>query len=177
MFIRRALQRAGIGPHMLGPRLGDLMKRPAIIVLAMAALTAPGAMAVAQQPATPQLPTPSQPGGYIPVLPGYWEYSTKVFGIGKAQRRCLKAEEVEDFLTKPCNRHYTCVYPTKQVGNGKLLLQGYWQNKEGKRATVKATGAYQAKAFHINASGSAIGGIPFVASMDAKWLGETCPGA
>jgi hypothetical protein len=141
------------------------MKRSAIIILALAALAAPAASSVAQ----------AQQPSSTPILPGYWEYTTRVLGFGPAKKKCLKADEVEDFLSKPCNRHYTCVYPTKQVGGGKLVLDGYWQNKEGQRAKVKATGTYQAKAFSIKANGSAIGGIPFVASMEAKWLSAECP--
>ena len=146
------------------------MKRQLIIALTLAALTAPvGAAAVA----APQ-ETASESGG-TSILPGYWEYSAKLFGVGKLQRKCLQRDEVEDFLTRPCNRHYTCVYPTKQVGGGKLKLDGYWQNKEGKRATVHASGDYRPKSFNIKANGKAIGGIPFVASMDAKWLAAECP--
>jgi hypothetical protein len=110
-----------------------------------------------------------------PILPGYWSYTARLYGVPQTKKRCIKAEEAEDFLTRPCNRHHTCVYPTKQVGNGKLLLDGYWQNKEGQRARVHASGVYEPKSFSIKANGSAIGGIPFLASMDAKWLSADCP--
>lgn len=146
------------------------MKRTAIVLAALIGLVGAGAGAAA-----------AQPGGgdkgqtATPILPGYWEYTTRVFGIGQSKRKCLQADEVEDFLTRPCNRHYTCVYPTKQVGGGKLLLDGYWQNKEGKRAKVHASGNYQPRAFSLKANGSAIGGLPFVASMDAKWISAECP--
>ena len=150
------------------------MKRSTLTLLIAIALTAP-ALTSSAQPA----PTPGQGQAAsetaTPILPGYWEYSTKLFGIGSSKRKCLKADEVEDFLTKPCNRHYTCVYPTKQVGAGKLLLDGYWQSKEGKRAKVHASGAYQPRSFQIKANGTAIGGIPFMATMNAKWLAAECP--
>jgi hypothetical protein len=148
------------------------MKTALATAFAAAALIAPPLAAPAlAQPAAPQAGPPTT----TTILPGYWEYSTKILGFGPAKKKCLKAEEVEDFLSKPCNRHYTCVYPTKHVGGGKLLLDGYWQNKEGKRAKVHATGTYQPKSFSIRANGTAIGGIPFLASMDAKWLGAECP--
>ena len=149
--------------------------------LVLATLVSAAAMSVsaAGAQAATQAPPPAQGGAASApqtlILPGYWEYSTKVLGIGPAKKKCLKAEEVDDFLSRPCNRHYTCVYPTKQIGNGKLLLDGYWQNKEGKRAKVHASGTYQPKSFSIRANGTAIGGIPFLASMDAKWLGADCP--
>ena len=147
--------------------------KKSLALLAAAVLIGAGGVAIAQNGQTGQ--SVAAPASPI-INPGYWDYTTRMLGIPvDHKKRCLKADEVEDFLTKPCNRHYTCVYPTKQVSNGKLLLEGYWQNKEGKRATVKANGTYQPKAFSIKASGSAIGGIPFMASMDAKWLGAQCP--
>jgi hypothetical protein len=154
--------------------LGDEMKRTAISLLVASALAAPAMTATAQPAQTPSQGAAAAEAA-TPILPGYWEYSTKVLGIGSKKKKCLGADEVEDFLTRPCNRHHTCVYPTKEVGGGKLRLDGYWQNKEGKRAKVRASGVYQPKAFTINASGTAIGGIPFRATMDAKWLGAECP--
>jgi hypothetical protein len=150
------------------------MKRTAISLLIATALAAPATLATAQNAPTPRQGAAAAEAA-TPILPGYWEYSTKVFGIGSSKKKCLKEDQVEDFLTRPCNRHHTCVYPTKQVGGGKLTLDGYWQNKEGKRAKVRASGVYQPKAFTINASGTAIGGIPFRAVMDAKWLSAECP--
>ena len=149
-----------------------LMKTALFPVLAALALAAPAAVGAAatQQPApTASAPTTS------PILPGYWSYTARLYGVPSTKKRCIKAEEAEDFLTRPCNRHHTCVYPTKQVGNGRLLLDGYWQNKDGQRAKVHATGTYEAKSFSIKANGSAIGGVPFLASMDARWLAADCP--
>ena len=148
-----------------------VMKTALSIVLAAAALVAPAAAPrAAVQQSSPSASAPS-----TPILPGYWSYTARLYGVPSTKKRCIKAEEAEDFLTKPCNRHHTCVYPTKKVGDGKLLLDGYWQNKEGQRAKVHATGVYEPKSFSIKANGSAIGGVPFLASMDAKWLGAECP--
>lgn len=110
------------------------------------------------------------------ILPGYWEYKTKVLGLTvDNKKKCLKAEEVEDFLTKPCNRHHTCVYPVKEIGDGKLLLDGYWQDKKGRRAKVHATGVYEPKSFSVQARGTSTQGIPIGATLEAKWLSATCP--
>src|SRR4051812_48536866 len=146
------------------------MKTALITLLTAAALAAPAAAprAAVQQPAANTAASP-------PILPGYWTYTARLYGVPSTKKKCLKAEEAEDFLTRPCNRHHTCVYPTKKVGDGKLLLDGYWQNKDGQRARVHATGTYEPKSFSIKANGSAIGGVPFLASMDAKWLGAECP--
>jgi hypothetical protein len=148
-----------------------VMKTALVTLLTAAALAAPvtAPRAAALQPSAPA--AEKQP----PILPGYWSYTARLYGVPQTKKRCIKAEEAEDFLTRPCNRHHTCVYPTKQVGNGKLLLDGYWQNQEGQRAKVDASGTYEPKSFSIKANGSAIGGIPFLASMDAKWLGADCP--
>ena len=46
-----------------------------------------------------------------PILPGLWKYSAKVlFGLAEVEggRRCLKAEEVEQFIAFPGNRQYKC---------------------------------------------------------------------
>lgn len=141
------------------------MNRTILIALAAMALTAP-AVHAAQAPAAATA---------TPILPGYWEYTARLYGIPQTKKKCLKPDEVEDFLTRPCNRHYTCVYPTKKVTAGKLLLDGYWQAKNGQRAKVHATGVFEPRSFAIKANGSAIGGVPFLASMDARWLAAACP--
>ena len=143
------------------------MKR-ALIALAALAAAAVAAVAIAQPVA--------QPAAETTILPGYWSYKAKTLGITvDDKKRCLSEAEVDDFLAKPCNRHHTCVYPVKQVGNGKIRLEGYWQNKEGKRANVKASGSYTPKHFTMEAKGTAIGGIPIGATIDANWLSATCP--
>ena len=146
-----------------------VMKTALITLLTAAALAAPAVVGAAVQQPAPNA------AASTPILPGYWSYTARLYGVPSTKKKCLKPEEVEDFLTRPCNRHHTCVYPTKKVGDGKLLLDGYWQNKDGQRAKVHATGTYEPKSFSIKANGSAIGGIPFLASMDAKWLGADCP--
>ncbi|CAN5277598.1 hypothetical protein BH11PSE2_BH11PSE2_13770 [soil metagenome] len=143
------------------------MKRAALIFLAMTAIGASAAVAVAAQPVAPKT-----------IDPGYWEYKTRFLGINvDTKRRCLKAEEVDDFLTRPCNRHHTCVYPVKEVGGGKIRLDGYWQNKEGAKAKVKAEGSYSQRAFTLSAHGTSTQGIPIGATIDAKWLAADCPGS
>ena len=123
---------------------------------------------------TPAQPRPTAEAGARRSCRATGNTPPVLYGIPSTKRKCLRPDEVEDFLTRPCNRHYTCIYPTKQIGGGKLVLDGYWQNKEGQRAKVHAQGTYQPKSFSIKANGTAIGGLPFMASMDAKWLGA-CP--
>lgn len=118
----------------------------------------------------------AQPSSETTILPGYWEYKTKVIGLTvDSKKRCVKEDEIDDFLSKPCNRHHTCVYPVKQIGGGKIYLDGYWQNKEGSRAKVKAKGTYEPRKFTLSASGTSTQGIPIGATLQAKWLGAQCP--
>jgi hypothetical protein len=148
--------------------------KKSLALLAAAVLIGAGGVAIAQNGQTGQ--SVAAPANPI-INPGYWDYTTRMLGIPvDHKKRCLKADEVEDFLTKPCNRHHTCVYPTKQVGNGRLLLDGYWQNKEGKRAKVRATGTYSPTEFTVRANGTSTQGIPIGATLQAKWLGPQCPG-
>jgi hypothetical protein len=177
--VAAALNRSPPDPYARFEYLGDEMKPTAltllIAALAASALAAPATTASAQPAPTPAQ-APAAAEAATPILPGYWDYTTRMLGIPvDHKKKCLNADEVEDFLTRPCNRHHTCVYPTKQVGGGKLLLDGYWQNKEGKRARVRATGTYSPKAFTIRANGTSTQGIPIGATLQAKWLGAECP--
>lgn len=144
------------------------MKR-ALSIAVLAALSAP--LAQAQ-------PKPAEQT----ILPGYWEYkASAVLGlVNDKEFWCVKPDEIDKFFTGPCNRHHTCVYPVRVVGNGKARFEGYWQNKEGKRATVKASGEYAQKRFKLKTEPTiGTNGVPLPAvTLDAKWLGDTCkPGA
>lgn len=113
--------------------------------------------------------------------PGYWETTNKatvVFSSKKTERRCLVASEINRFMTSPSNRHYTCTYPDRTVGDGKIRLKGSCATKKGQVALVTATGAYSATTLHLDmALSTRIGGIPLSgkASTDARRLGDVCP--
>ena len=142
------------------------MKRVLLPAVVLAALA--GSASVSAQP----------PAKTETILPGYWEYKAKLFGlISDTKKHCVKENEAEDFLAKPCNRHHTCVYPVKKIGDGKITLEGYWQNKEGRRANIKANGTYAPKQFTMSARGTSTQGIPIGATIQAKWLGASCPTA
>jgi len=107
------------------------------------------------------------------VLPGYWQYKTRFLGVTvDNEKKCVKPDEVEKFFSGPCNRHHTCVYPVRVVGDGKARFEGYWQNKEGKRTQVKASGVYNPKAFTLRANA-----LGLQANLEATWLGPSCPAA
>lgn len=113
-----------------------------------------------------------------PILPGYWKWSAKVL-LGLAQvdggRRCIKREEIAEFIAFPGNRHYRCTYPTKQIGDGKLTMQGACVDKKGRRAPIRATGTYTPENFKLNVRLTTTNGIPLSGVMNAQRLSAQCP--
>ena len=111
------------------------------------------------------------------VRPGLWRYSSKVsiFG-GKTEEKCLKREEIERFLFNPCNSHHICTYPVKQVGNGRLHLEGQWvEKKKGTRIPVTADGTYTPTTLAMDAHVKVLGGISVSGTIKGTWLADTCP--
>lgn len=111
------------------------------------------------------------------VLPGYWEYQAKVFGLFGAakERRCLTADKIDDFLFNPCTKHYRCTYPTKVIKDGKVQLDGVWKDKRGREAKVRATGGYSPTTMALKADAKTINGIPVSATFSARRVAEACP--
>jgi len=104
--------------------------------------------------------------------------TTVLISSKKTEQRCLVASEINKFLTGPSNRHYTCNYPTRTVGGGKITLKGSCATKKGQVALVTAQGTYSPTTFRLNATLSTkIGGIPLsgVNVTSARRLGDTCP--
>ncbi len=66
-----------------------------------------------------------------PILPGYWKYSVKAVSLITLDSgsRCLKAEEISEFIAFPGNKHYRCTYPTKTVADGRLAMEGVCVDK------------------------------------------------
>lgn len=115
--------------------------------------------------------------------PGYWEL-TNVFTVvitqKKVEQRCLVASEINKFMTSPSNRHYACTYPSRAVGDGKILLKGSCSTKEGQVADVTASGGYSPDTFRLKlALSTRIAGIPLAgtATTTARRLGDACPPA
>jgi hypothetical protein len=113
-----------------------------------------------------------------PILPGYWSWSAKaLFGLYPAGdgRRCLKAEEISEFLAFPGNKHYKCTYPTKEIAGGKLTMQGACVDKKGRRAPIRARGTYNADSFRLNINLTTTNGLPVTGVMSAKRIAAECP--
>lgn len=116
-----------------------------------------------------------------PPLPGYWELNnTWIFVIHfkTVDRKCFTAADVSGVLQGPSNAHYACTYPVRDVGDGRLSLQGTCVEKHGQVAEITAQGTYAPTAFHLTARlRTKIAGVPLsgVGTTDARRLSETCP--
>jgi hypothetical protein len=110
------------------------------------------------------------------VQPGYWEYTYKVAGIRVgSEKKCIKPDEIDKvFFAGPCNRHHKCVYPVREVADGKARYVGTWTDKRGRVANIKADGTYSDTTLKLNARGTTTTGIPMAVTMNAKWVGA-CP--
>lgn len=115
-----------------------------------------------------------------PVLPGWWEYtSSTAVSAPKTERRCVKPDEIEAFVSGPSNRHYKCSYPVKELSGGRARFEGVCVSKHGARYPVRWEGRYTPESFSLhgvvrpNLAGLS---IPVSATIDARRLAEACPG-
>ena len=100
------------------------------------------------------------------------------FPANKTERRCIKPADVAKFMEGKINHIYTCTYPTKEVGGGKIRLQGSCATKDGPPVPISGQGVFTSDTMHIDAKVSlSVGGlsVPVKASTDARRLGDTCP--
>jgi len=115
------------------------------------------------------------------IFPGYWEYRVKAAGLTvDTEYWCVKPDQIDKFFNGPCNRHHTCTYPIRVVGGGKARFEGFWTNKEGKKANIAASGAYSLRQFVLKTKATrGTNGVPIPPlTLEANWRGETCkPGA
>ena len=115
------------------------------------------------------------------ISPGYWETTSKVtspFPTQKTEKRCLKPADVAKFMEGKINHIYTCTYPTKEIGAGKIKLVGSCSTKDGNPVPISGEGTFTSDTMHIDARISVeIGGlkVPVHASTDAHKLDDHCP--
>ncbi len=139
-------------------------------------LAAAFAMTLAAMPAT------SRADAGAP-LPGYWEMANTwvfVFHFKPVERKCFTAADVSGVLQGPSNAHYACTYPTREVGDGRLVLKGTCVEKHGQVAQIAAQGAYEPTEFHLTADlRTKIAGVPLRGKgiTDAHRIGDICPAA
>lgn len=115
------------------------------------------------------------------ISPGYWETTSKVtspFPTKKTERRCIKPQDVAKFMEGKINHIYTCTYPSKHVGYGKIRLAGTCATRDGPAIPITGEGAFTTDSLHLEARITPqIAGlsIPVKASTDAHRLGDSCP--
>jgi hypothetical protein len=114
-------------------------------------------------------------------LPGYWELqNTWVFVLPfkTRDRKCFSAADVGNVLQGPSNAHYTCTYPTRQVGDGRLSMSGTCVETHGQVAQIKAEGTYEPTAFQLKVElRTKLAGVPLqgTGSTIARRLSDSCP--
>ena len=121
--------------------------------------------------------------GQTAILPGYWETTNQVtspFPTKKTERRCIRPEEVARFMNGPSNHIYTCTYPTRQIGGGKIRLAGNCKTRDGKPVPITGEGVFTADTLRLDARiETEFGGltVPVRARTTARRLGDDCPAA
>ena len=112
-----------------------------------------------------------------PILPGYWKYNVRAVGVIPLDdgRRCIKPEEITEFLAFPGNRHYKCTYPTQTVRGGRVEMTGACVDKKGRRAPIRATGVYTPESFRLNIALTTTNGVPLRGVMNAQRVSASCP--
>jgi hypothetical protein len=123
----------------------------------------------------------SAAGAETTILPGWWE-TTNEFTWGATtrtvERRCVRADEIDRFLSGPSNRHYSCEYPSRVVGDGRMAFEGSCRDKHGRSVGVYATGTYTPESFVVNAQIQAqMLGFPITATgvSTGRRLSAACP--
>ena len=119
--------------------------------------------------------------GPAQISPGYWEVTTEVTSplpSTKTQQRCIKPEEIAKFMQGPSTRQYTCTYPTREIGGGKIKLQGTCMSRSGKPMPISGHGTFTSETLDLEAEAVAnFAGLPVqvAAQMSAKRLSAACP--
>lgn len=138
----------------------------------LAAVTAPvlAGAALLAAPATPQAQS-SQP-----VLPGYWEYTTRAVGVGDTERKCVRPSEINRFFGGLSTRRWQCTYPVREVGSGRARFEGTCTDHKGRRVNVRLNGTYQQESFSFRGGAQLARGTPYLpASINARRISAQCP--
>lgn len=115
------------------------------------------------------------------ISPGYWEATNQVtspFPTKKTERRCIRAADVAKFMNGPSNHIYTCTYPTREIGGGRIRLAGSCKTRDGKPVPITGEGVFTADTFRLDARiETEFGGltVPVRARTTARRLGDDCP--
>ncbi|MFN5619297.1 MAG: DUF3617 domain-containing protein, partial [Brevundimonas sp.] len=125
-------------------------------------LAAPSASAPAEEAPQPQ--------------PGYWEYSTRVLGIGETETKCVRQSEIDRFFGGLSTRRWSCTYPVREVGGGNARFEGICRDRHDRTVQVRLRGPYEAESFRFTGGAQLARGTPFIpASITARRLSAECP--
>jgi len=148
--------------------------KPAAGLVRMMALAAPlfaGAALLAAPASAPQAQAAQSE-----VLPGYWEYTTSVFGVRDTEQKCVRPSEINRFFGGLSTRKWQCTYPVREVANGNARFQGTCQDRKGRRVNVRLNGTYQPQSFRFNGGAQLTRGTPYIpATITARRISEQCP--
>lgn len=115
------------------------------------------------------------------IQPGYWETTSQIispFPTKKVEKRCIRPEDVEKVIAGSPNHNYTCTYPTKEIGGGKIRLAGSCKTKRGEPVPVSTEGVYTATTIRMDAYiRPKLGGltVPVHARTSGTRIGDVCP--
>ena len=111
-----------------------------------------------------------------PVLPGYWEYTTRALGQGDTETKCVRPSEINRFFGGLSTNRWRCTYPTRVVGNGRARFEGTCQDKKGRRIQVRLNGTYEDTSFSFRGWAQLLRGTPYIpASITARRISAQCP--
>ena len=112
---------------------------------------------------------------------GLWESRERVeapITYDKTERRCVTRAEIAKFMSCYLNHHYRCVCPDETIGGGQIRYRGRCVDAKGQVVTIEGEGAYTPTTLKLTVHPAFRWlGLPIQAeaSVDARWLGETCP--
>ena len=149
------------------------MKKPSAAMVRMFALAAPlvaGGALLAAPASAPQAQATSE------VLPGYWEYTTSVFGVRDTEQKCVRHSEINRFFGGLSTRKWQCTYPVSEAANGRARFEGTCQDRKGRRVNVRLNGTYQDQSFRFNGGAQLSRGTPYIpATITARRISAQCP--
>ncbi|MFN3352802.1 MAG: DUF3617 domain-containing protein [Brevundimonas sp.] len=140
--------------------------------LLSAAALAGGALLLAAPSASAPAPVQNAPQPQ----PGYWEYSTRVLGVGETETKCVRQSEINRFFGGLSTRRWSCTYPVREVGGGNARFEGVCRDRRGRTVQVRLNGPYAAESFRFTGGAQLARGTPFIpASITARRVSAECP--
>ncbi len=115
------------------------------------------------------------------IRPGYWESRERVDApivTSKTERRCVTKAQIAKFMSCYLNHHYTCACPDERIGGGEIRYRGRCVDAKGQVVTISGEGTFTATTLKLTVHPAFRWlGLPIQAeaTVDARWLAESCP--